>query len=154
MFHNEQHCREERERLERAIERLLDIVDDLLDRKMLAAQSATGELMSKTVLPGVKSLFTFTEWDGPNGTGNKVKASGPITFASDNTAVATVDNATQRLNADGVSIDVDVVSGMQAGIANITGVDSASPNKVAAGDVLTVSPVIQGVAVSATAKLS
>ena len=110
--------------------------------------------MSKTVAPGVKSLFTFTEWDGPNGTGNKVKVSGPITFASDNTAVATVDGTTQRLNADGVSIDVDVISGMQAGVANITGVDTASPNKVAAGDTLTVTGVVAGVAVSATGVLS
>lgn len=108
--------------------------------------------MPKTVVVGQKSRFTFTEFDGPNGSGNIVKQSGPITFASDNAAVATVDGTTQVTNPDG-SVGVDVIS-VGAGVANITGVDPASTNKVAAGDQLTVTAIVQAPAVSATGVLS
>lgn len=110
--------------------------------------------MPKTVAVGTPSTFTFTEFDALAGAGNKVKASGPITFASDNPAVATVDGNQQVVNGDG-SISVPVVS-VGAGVANITGVDPASTNKVAAGDVLTVTAGTGGgpVALSATGVLS
>jgi hypothetical protein len=138
----------------RLLKKIFEEFEEFEDEPKIAL-SATGGLMPKSIGQGVKSLFTFTEWDGPAGTGNKVKTSGPIVFASDNEAVATVDNAGQRLNADGFSIDVDVISDMQVGVANITGVDPASTNKVAAGDVLTVTGSTGGgVAVSATGVLS
>lgn len=106
----------------------------------------------KTVIVGQSALFTFTEFDGLNGAGNIVKASGPISFASDNMAVAVIDTTTPPvINPDG-SISVKVIAA-SAGVASITGVDPASANKVAAGDVLTVTAPVQ-VALSATGVLS
>lgn len=105
----------------------------------------------KTVPVGGSALFTFTEFDGLNGTGAIIKPSGAILFESDNPAVAAVDNAAQVLNNDGsVSVPVTILG---AGSANITGVDPTSANKVAAGDVLTVTPA-PAVALSATGVLS
>jgi hypothetical protein len=122
------------------IEELLEQILKLLKRKFNVAISAKGVLMPATIKVGGKgAIFLFTEFDGPNGTGSIVPDSGPISFASDNLAVATVD-------ANGLVIAVS------PGVANITGVDPASPNKVAAGDVLTVEAPVQ-VAVSATGTL-
>ncbi len=114
----------------------------------LKARSAKGALMPATIQVGGKgATFTFTEFSGPNGTGSVVPPSGPITYASDNTAVATVDASGQvtavAANADG-----------SPATANITGVDPASPNKVAAGDVITVTAAPPPVAVSATGVLT
>src|SRR5277367_4671815 len=50
----------------------------------------------------------FQEWTGPNGTGTVLPNAGAIAFASDNTAVATVDPAS------------GVVTGVSAGTANIS----------------------------------
>ena len=112
------------------------------------AKSARGVLMPATIQVGGKgATFTFTEFDGPNGTGNVVKPSGPITYASDNTAVATVD-PTGQVTAVGANADGSPAT------ANITGVDPASPNKVAAGDVITVIAAPPPVAVSATGVLT
>lgn len=107
------------------------------------AFSAEGKIMpARIVVGGNGATFRFTEFAGLNGTGNVVPPSGPITFASDNPAVATVDNTTQVMNADGsVSVQVQAVAANPDGsdaTANITGVDPASANKVTAGDVLTV----------------
>ena len=141
-------CAEERKALEWIIEqqsRLLrsqfDLISRLLDRNKISV-SAKGQLMpAKITVGGKGATFKFTEFDGPNGTGNIVPPSGPITYASDNAAVATVDT-------DGN------VSAVAPGTANITGVDPASTNKVAAGDVLTVTPAVGAVAVSATGVLT
>ena len=134
--------REEREILEKIIERQTEIIRLLIENKRRIAESAKGKNMPATIQVGGKgATFKFTEFDGPNGTGNIVPPSGPIQYASDNTAIATVD----------ASGNVTAVS---AGTANITGVDPASANKVAAGDVLTVTPANAPVAVSATGVLT
>lgn len=137
----------ERNRLEAIIERLLRIIEKLLEAG--AAQSAKGKLMpAKIAVGGKGATFVFTEFDGPNGSGNVVKPSGPIVYASDNPAVATVDSNGQvtavAANPDGGDA-----------IAVISGSDPASPNKVAAADVITVSAAAAGpVAVSATGILT
>jgi hypothetical protein len=101
------------------------------------ALSARGKLNMLNVKVGDNNvIFTFKEFDGLAGAGNLVKPSGSINFASDNEAVATVDSTKQTLNADG-SVTVPILP-VSAGVANITGVDPTSTNKVAAGDVLTV----------------
>ena len=153
MFNKDQLDRIEAQQIQilRIVRRLYQEWEEFEDQGI--SISATGALEMKTVAPGIKSLFTFTEFDGSSGTGNKVKPSGPITFASDNTAVATVDGNTQRPSADGFGVDVDVIS-VGVGVANITGVDPASQNKVAAGDTLTVTSPVQAIAVSATGVLS
>lgn len=120
--------------------------------------SAKGELNMLSVKVGDKGIkFTFTEFDGPNGTGAIIKPTGKILFASDSPA-ATVDNATQVQNTDGsVTVDVQATA---AGVAHITGVDVGDPNAIAAGDVLTVADVTPPpppppkAAVSATGVLS
>jgi Bacterial Ig-like domain (group 2) len=115
------------------------------------AQSAKGELMpARIVVGGNGAKFTFTEYDGPNGTGNVVAPSGPITYASDNTAVATVDS---NGNVTAVAANAD---GSDA-TCNISGLDPASTNMVTASDVCTVgaaAPPPPPVAVSATGVLT
>lgn len=101
------------------------------------AKSAKGENVPATiVVNGNGAKFTFTEFDGANGAGNAVAPAGPINYASDNTAVGTVD-ASGNVTAVG------------AGTCNISGQDSV--NGLTASDVLTVTGAA---AVSATGVLT
>lgn len=138
MFHSEHHCEKERARLERIIERLLTLIDKLVDDELSENQrsiAAIAVMKLDNMNNATKATFTEFAADGVT----IVRKSGPITFASDNVAVATVDSSQQVDNPDG-STSVPVVSVAGAsGVANITGVDPASANKVAAGDVDNVS---------------
>src|SRR5271170_6649899 len=89
-----------------------------------SASSAKGVLMPATIhVNGNGATFVFTEFDGPNGTGNVVPALQPIAYASSAPAVATVD----------ASGNVTAVS---AGTAVISGTDPG--NSLTASDTLTV----------------
>jgi len=79
---------------------------------------------------------TFTEFDGPNGTGNQVPPVGAVTFSSSATNIATVDPASGK------------VTPIAAGTATITGTDAG--NSLTASDTLTVTDT----AVSATLTLA
>lgn len=133
------------ERIEELLEEVIKLQKFLIQKLFRIAISAKGKVMPATIAVGGKgATFKFTEFDGPNGTGNDVPPSGPISYASDNMAVATVDSNGQ-------------VTAVGPGTANITGVDPASVNKVAAGDVITViaaPPPPPQVAVSATGVLT
>jgi hypothetical protein len=48
-------------------------------------------------LADVAGTAAYQEWDGPNGTGNHVPASGTVTYSSDDPSVATVDAHTGQL---------------------------------------------------------
>ena len=72
---------------------------------------------------GAGAKFTFTEFSGPNGTGDVLPAAGPINYASDNPGVGTVDASGN-------------VTAVAAGTCNISGQDSV--NGLTASDVLTV----------------
>lgn len=96
-----------------------------------------GDKMSATIKVGGTAKAVFTEFDGPNGSGNVVPPIGPVVFESDNTAVATVD-----VNG--------VVTGVSAGSCNISGLDQG--NNLSAKDSLTVGAV--SVAQSATLVLT
>lgn len=107
----------------------------------LSAKSATlsfGEEkgMPASISVGKTATAVFTEWDGPNGTGNKVPPSGAVNYASDNTSVATVD-------ANGVA------TGVAPGTCNISGTDSV--NGLSASDSLTVNAVAQSATLVLTA---
>ena len=153
--HEEREIEHEEEEIEKLCKRILAeergnrvILDQILQRLSAKAQSAKGELMpARIVVGGAGAKFTFTEFDGPNGTGNVVPPSGPITYASDNLAVATVDT---NGNVSAVGANAD---GSDA-TANISGLDPASANKVTASDVITVGKAAAGVAVSATGVLT
>lgn len=121
-----------------AIVELLEEIEELLEKSEgTSAVSAKGELMPASIaLNGHGALFTFTEFDGPNGTGNKVPPIGVIAYASDNPAVATVD-ASGNVTAIGV------------GSALISGTDPG--NGLTASDQLTVTPAV---AISATGVLT
>jgi len=97
---------------------------------------------------------TFKEFDV---NGKQVAASGPIAFASDNAAVV-IDSSQQTLDADGLSVNCPLTEVPQstAQAANVTGVDPASANKVAAGAVDNVPAATGGggAATSATLTLS
>jgi hypothetical protein len=85
----------------------------------------------------VPGTALFQEWSGPSGTGIVVPPVGTVTYASDNTAVATVDPNSGQL------------AYVSAGTANISGTDAG--NGLTASDVLTVSAAT---AVSATLTLT
>ena len=108
-----------------------EIRDDVrvIKHFLLRAKSATltfkGDItMPATIQIGKQAQAAFTEFDGPNGTGNPVKPVGNVIFESDNTAVATVDPST------------GVATGVSGGTANISGLDQG--NNLSASDVLTV----------------
>lgn len=82
----------------------------------------------------------FQEFDGPNGTGNKVAPIGAVVFSSDNPAVATVDPSTGAL------------AYISPGSANITGSDNGVGG-LSASDTLTVLPATPPAPVSATLTL-
>ena len=121
---------------------VLEIIH-LLSRPQSATLKLEGGFMPKTVVSGGTAQALFQEWSGPNGTGTVVPNEGTITFASDNTAVATVDPATGVVQSVGPD-----------GVANITGTDGK--NNLTASDVFTVStpPPPPPAAVSATLQLS
>jgi len=75
----------------------------------------------------------LSEFDGPNGSGNKVPSIGPSTYTSTDPTVATVDPSS------GVMVYV------KAGVVTITG--SNAGNGLTASSVLT---IISGLAISAT----
>lgn len=130
-------------RSEREIRHLREAVRELLGRR---ARSATltfinqrGEIMSQPLtvhLNDAPGTAVFTEFDGANGSGNKVPAIGPVTFGSDNPSVATVDASTGSLTY------------VSAGVANISGTDAG--NGLTDSSALTVSAAV---AVSATLAL-
>jgi hypothetical protein len=134
---------------------ILHIVEKIWAR-LTAAQSATltfvsekGEpiMPARIVVGGAGAKALFTEFAGPTGTGAVVPPSGPISYASDNLAVATVD-ASGNVTAVGANAD-----GSDA-TANISGLDPASANKVTASDVITVGKAAAAVAQSATLALT
>src|SRR5277367_2838703 len=139
----------ERGRLERIIEKLVDLLAETLNNGSKIAIKAKGKLMPASIVVGGKgATFTFTELAADGVT--VVPVSGPITFESDTPSVAVIDAAAVT-NPDGsVSVQVDAVG---PGTATISGVDPASTNKVAAADVLTVTAATTPVAVSATGVL-
>jgi len=117
----------ERQLLEQILEELRDqcgLLHRILHRLPVRAESMTyeisatpftiGECMGQpvTLNVGQVGFGKVTEWSGPNGTGTVVAPLGPkgIIFASDNTAIATVD---AKGNPTGVS----------AGVAHISALD-------------------------------
>ena len=118
-------------------------------RVKLKPQSATliffdsqGEplAMPLTIQVGQPFSAALLEWSGPNGTGTQLDPIGPVTFASDNAAVATIDPA----SGQGV--------GVAPGTANISGSDAG--DNLSAADVLTVVAAPPPPAVSATLQLT
>jgi uncharacterized protein YjdB len=85
---------------------------------------------------GTGAKFVFTEFDGPNGTGNVVPPTGTVLYATSDPSVATVDASGN-------------VAAVGAGTANIVGTDNG--NNLTASDVLTVTAAV---AASATGVLT
>lgn len=120
--------------------RLLHTLIGILNpRKAKSATLNIGESMPATIQLNGSGFSAappaFLEFDGPNGTGNQVAPIGPLSYASDNSAVATVDPNTGA----GTAVSV--------GSANITVTDTG--NGLSASDVITVTDT----AVSATLNL-
>lgn len=80
--------------------------------------------MPANIQVGGTATATYLEWSGPSGTGTQEAPVGTVSYASDNTSVATVDPVT------------GICTGISAGTANISGVDSGT--NLSASDVLTV----------------
>ena len=94
------------------------------------------QLMPATIQVGGKgAIAVYQEFDGPGGTGNKVKPVGTVNYSSDNPGVATVDASGN-------------ITAVAPGTANITGNDTGA--NLPASDVVTVTPAAGGVPVSAT----
>lgn len=132
----EHEIRELRRIIEERDERIERILTLILQRLTPIARSAEGHFVNEEgeiLMPariqvgGKGASFAFTEFSGPNGTGSVVPPSGPITYASDDETVATVDSTGQ-------------VTAVGPGSCNISGLDPASKNSVTASDALTVDP--------------
>ena len=124
---------------EHELRKILSLLEKLYAR--LAPKSATlsfGEKgMPATIQVGKQAQSNFKEWSGPNGTGTELPPVGPVSFSSDNPAVATVDPTS------------GVATGVAPGTANISGTDGG--NNLTASDVLTVSaPVAQSATLTLT----
>ena len=127
--------------INRQLHQIIELLGEVLRRLPTKAQSATltlnGETMPLTVhLNDAPGQAVFTEFDGLNGTGNKVPPIGPVTFTSSSPATAIVDPNTGSLTY------------VAAGTTIITGTDAG--NSLTASDTLTVTA---NVAVSATLTL-
>ena len=83
--------------------------------------------MPLTLPVGKAGQAQLHEWSGPDGSGIELPPVGPVTYASDNPAIATVDPNT------------GTVVGVAAGTANISGNDAG--NGMSASDVVTVAQV-------------
>jgi hypothetical protein len=117
----------------------LDILLYYASRAKSAKLTLEGANMPATIVVGGNGAqAAFVEWDGPNGTGNKVSPVGNVLFSSDNAAVATVDSTGK-------------VTAVAAGTCNISGLDQG--NNLTASDSLTVTAAGPGPAVSATLTL-
>jgi uncharacterized protein YjdB len=101
----------------------------------------SSEPQRRTNLPanitvGGTATATYMEWSGPSGTGTQEAPVGTVSYASDTPSVATVDPVT------------GICTGVSAGTANISGVDSGT--SLSASDVLTVTAAPPPAPVSAT----
>jgi hypothetical protein len=83
---------------------------------------------------GQTASSLYQEWDGPNGSGNPLSPAGPVSYATSDASIATVDASSGQVTA------------VANGTATITGSDSA--NGLSASDIVTVA--IAAAAQSAT----
>lgn len=95
-----------------------------------ASLTFTGEITmpASIAIGGKGAQAVFTEFSGLNGSGSVEAPIGAVSFASDNTAVATVDPVSGAVTAVAV------------GTANISGSDAG--DGLTASDVITVTPLI------------
>jgi len=84
---------------------------------------------------GQTATSVYQEWDGPNGTGNPLPPAGPVSYASSDSSIATVDPSSGQVTA------------VANGTATISATDSA--NSLSASDIVTVA-ISAATAVSAT----
>jgi hypothetical protein len=106
---------------------------------VLTIQDSEGNNMGNPATIGATGgLATVQEFSGPGGTGSVVPTVGPIVFASDNVAVATVDPASGAITAvapgscnisaldktnnltDSVAVTVSLVAGAQSLVLTVT----------------------------------
>ena len=87
------------EQLEYGVERIIQLLEHRA--VSLVSQITIGGLSmgapADIHLNSTTAQVTFAEFDGPNGTGNKVPPVGPVTFTSDTPATLTVDPATGKI---------------------------------------------------------
>lgn len=133
------HDEKQEVRLLREIVELLEEIRGILHPEAVSATLNIEGKMDATIVVGKTAQATFTKWDGPNGTGNKVPPVGNVTFTSHNLTVATVDPATgicTGVAAGTALIDgTDAGDGMQ-GTANLTVNAAALPAQSATLDLV------------------
>lgn len=115
-----------------------DILDRLVPVRAMSATLIFTNSQGETTMPASAHVndkpgsYKYQEFDGPNGTGNKVPPTGAVVYKSDNPAVATIDPASGQLTYVG------------PGVANISADDGGN---LPASDALTLSAAV---AVSST----
>lgn len=129
-------------RIADSLEKLAHCVCKFVNQPKAVSSKLTfggGNMASASILVGQTIQAIYTEFDGPNGSGNVVPPTGAVAFSSDNPAVATVDPAS------------GMCTGVSAGSANISANDAglAAPGLPASG-VLNVAAAPPPVAVSST----
>jgi len=91
--------------------------------------------MPATILVGKTGTATWQEWSGPNGTGDKLPPAGPVTFASSDGSIATVDPSSGLVTA--VAVGTATISGNDA-TNNLSASDTVTVTETAVSATLTV----------------
>lgn len=93
--------------------------------------------MPVSIEVGQTAVAVYQEWDGPNGTGNKLAPAGAVTFAVDNATIATVD---QTGNILGVAPGQVTISATDAAHGMVATAALAVTGVVAQSATLTITP--------------
>jgi len=131
------------------IEDQIDDIFDILSRLpvLSPAKSATLSLITlkgATTMPlkahvnDKPGIASYQEFDGPNGSGNKVPPTGTVTFTSSDPTVATVDSSTGQLVY--LAIGTTTISGVDSGTGLSATDDLTLIASVAVSAVLTLTP--------------
>lgn len=104
----------------------------LLAKKPISATLTISDTKGKILMPatlqvGKTATALLHEWTGPNGTGSELPPVGPVSYASSDPNVATVDPTSGLITA------------VAPGVATITGTDTG--NGLNASDVVSDTPV-------------
>jgi hypothetical protein len=148
MFGDKQDERLENEFRRELIKTLRELHHDL--EQVNAALNRLGKRSAYLTIQHLKGFnmnkAVFTEFSGPNGTGQVVPPVGTVLFESDNVAIATIDPAT------------GIITDVAAGTCNMSGLDqgnnlsASAPYTVAAVIAQSATLVIQPVVAGATKK--
>lgn len=123
-----------------ALRRIADLevaVKGLIHPKAVSATLKIGDSMSAILKVGQTAVSSFKEWSQPNGLGVEVPVTGPVSFASSDPTIASVDAATGLVTAVSASASPVTITATDMG-NQLSAKDSASVPFVAISATLVV----------------